>query len=135
MAGLWGKGTFVQHYVFPDGELTTPSELVTQAESVGFESRDVENLREHYALTLQHWVRRLEAHHAEAANLVGEPTYRVWRLYMSTFAHAFKAGGIGLVQMLFAKPAEGGHCELPLTRQDLYRQKHPSSNEKAWSVV
>jgi len=53
------------------------------AEEAGFEVRDVESLREHYALTLRHWVRRLEAGHAEALRHVDEPTWRVWRLYLS----------------------------------------------------
>ena len=42
--------------------------------SAGFEVRDVESLREHYALTLRHWVRRLEAGHAEALRHVDEAT-------------------------------------------------------------
>jgi cyclopropane-fatty-acyl-phospholipid synthase len=48
---------FSQHYVFPDGELVPISVSLSAAEAAGFEVRDVESLREHYALTLRNWVR------------------------------------------------------------------------------
>jgi hypothetical protein len=66
-------------------------------------------------------VRRLEAGHAEAAALVGERAYRVWRLYMAAFAHGFATARIGVVQVLLAKPDRHGVCALPLSRRDLYR--------------
>jgi cyclopropane-fatty-acyl-phospholipid synthase len=52
--------------------------------------------------------------------LVGEPTYRVWRLYMSASAYAFKTGRIGIIQSLLAKPHKDGRVELPRTRADIY---------------
>jgi cyclopropane-fatty-acyl-phospholipid synthase len=119
-AAVWKRDAFVQRYVFPDGRLLPFADVVAAAEGVGFETRDVESLREHYMKTLRHWVARLEAQAAEAIRLVGEPTYRVWRLYMSASAHAFATAGIGVVQTLFVKPdAAGGH-HLPPTRQDIY---------------
>lgn len=54
---LLGSGAFIQRYVFPDSELAPLSEVNLIAEQAGFEVRDVENLREHYALTLRHWVK------------------------------------------------------------------------------
>jgi cyclopropane-fatty-acyl-phospholipid synthase len=122
---LWQAGAFVRRYVFPDGELVTPAALLAPAEAAGFETRDLESLREHYALTLRHWVRRLEARHAEAAALVGEPTYRVWRLYMAGSAHGFATGRLGIVQALFSKADRDGSARLPLTRADLYRAEAP----------
>jgi cyclopropane-fatty-acyl-phospholipid synthase len=118
---LWKPGQFIWKYVFPDGELVPPREAITQGELAGFETRDVENLREHYALTLRQWVRRLEARHEEAVALVGEPTYRVWRLYMAASAYSFTVGRNSLIQALFSKPGPQGVSELPLTRADLYR--------------
>lgn len=118
---VWRPGAFIQRYVFPDGELVAPGELLTPAEAAGFETRDLESLREHYALTLRHWVRRLEARHAAAACRVGEGTYRVWRLYMAASARAFATGRIGVVQALFSKPDRLGASHLPLTRDDLYQ--------------
>jgi cyclopropane-fatty-acyl-phospholipid synthase len=118
---LWGEGRFVEQYVFPDGELLAPWELGRAAEQAGWEIRDAENLREHYARTLRHWVRRLEAHHDEAAAIVGEATYRVWRLYMSGSANGFAKGDLGVIQYVLSKRAPGGASRLPLTRADLYR--------------
>jgi cyclopropane-fatty-acyl-phospholipid synthase len=114
-----GAGSFVQHYVFPDGELVTVSEANLVAEGAGFEVRDVENLREHYALTLRHWVDRLEAHRDEAIRLAGEVAYRTWRLFMAVSAYQFEAGAISVNQSLLARPA-AGELDLPLTRADLY---------------
>ncbi len=121
MQRLWRQGAFIQRYVFPDGELLPPREAIRQGELAGFETRDVESLREHYALTLRHWVQRLEARRAEAVQLVGEATYRVWRLYMSASANGFATGKLALIQALFSKPDAAGNTELPLTRADLYR--------------
>lgn len=117
---LWKPGQFIWTYVFPDGELVPPSEAVAHGEAAGFETRDVENLREHYALTLRKWVCRLEARHETAAALVGEPTYRIWRLYMAASAHSFAVGRNSLIQTLFSKPDLAGASELPMTRADIY---------------
>lgn len=120
MARMWGEGTFSQRYVFPDGDIVTLGGLVTAAEAAGFESRDIENLREHYALTVGHWIRRLEAHQEAVVAAAGEPAYRVWHLYLSMAAHLFEAGDMGLAQMLLSKQAEDGTTGLPLTRRHLY---------------
>src|SRR5262249_7554888 len=48
--------TFFDRYVFPDGELTSIHKNLTLAEHAGFEVRDVESLRDHYQLTLRHWL-------------------------------------------------------------------------------
>jgi cyclopropane-fatty-acyl-phospholipid synthase len=114
-----GLGSFSQHYIFPDGELVPVSEANLIAEAAGFEVRDVENLREHYALTLRSWVRRLQEQHVEAARLVGETVYRTWRLYLSYNAVAFEAGQICVDQSLLSKPANG-KTNLPMSRADLY---------------
>lgn len=121
------KTSFIQRYVFPDGELVTPAEMLRYAEGSGLETRDLESLREHYALTLRRWVRRLEDRRDEARRLVGERTYRTWRLYMAGSARAFATGRIGVVQALFSRTREGGLCELPLTRADLYRERRPAA--------
>jgi cyclopropane-fatty-acyl-phospholipid synthase len=112
--------SFIQRYVFPDSELLSVTELTAPGERVGLELRDTESLREHYARTLRHWVRRLESNREQARRLVGNDTYRLWRLYMAGCAYTFTAGSIGIVQMLWGKPAEGGSLPLPPTRADLY---------------
>ncbi len=113
------RPTFSDRYVFPDGELVPIHIALQAAENAGFEVRDVESLREHYVLTLRHWVRRLEAHAAEARRLTDEVTYRIWRLYMAACAHRFRSGRYNLYQVLLAKP-RGGESGLPLTRADWY---------------
>ncbi|HEY6101461.1 MAG TPA: cyclopropane-fatty-acyl-phospholipid synthase family protein, partial [Anaeromyxobacter sp.] len=71
-----GRG-FIDRYVFPDGELLPIGEVVAAAERAGFEVRDLESLREHYAETLAHWLGRLEARYDEAVSLAGERRARV----------------------------------------------------------
>jgi cyclopropane-fatty-acyl-phospholipid synthase len=117
---LWRRNEFIERYVFPDARLVPAAHVIASAEQVGFELRDVESLREHYAMTLRHWVTRLEANCAEAVRLVGEDTYRVWRLYMSAGADGFASGRINIIQTLLAKPDAAGRSHLPLTRADLY---------------
>jgi cyclopropane-fatty-acyl-phospholipid synthase len=119
---IWQRGEFIDRYVFPDGELVPSATVIASAELSGFELRDVESLREHYVLTLRHWTRNLEAHRDEAVALVGEPTYRVWRLYMATATYGFRTGRIGIIQSLLAKPNADGRVELPRTREDLYAE-------------
>ncbi len=115
-----GGPSFSEAYVFPDGELVPISTTLRAAEEAGFEVRDVESLREHYALTLRQWVRRLEAHHQEALKYVDEPTYRVWRLYMSGSAYGFSMGRLNVFQSLLVKQDAQGGSGLPLTRSDWY---------------
>ena len=79
----------------------------------------VEGLRPHYAMTLRHWVERLERNHARALQFVNEATYRVWRLYMAACALEFESGRVGIYQILAAKRA-AGNLPLPLTRRRLY---------------
>lgn len=116
---ILGLGTFSQRYIFPDGELVPFSEGNLIGEVAGFEVRDVENLREYYALTLRNWVRRLEEHHAEAVSLVGKSVYRTWRLYMSCCVGSFESCQISVNQSLLAKPLDG-KVDLPMSRADLY---------------
>jgi cyclopropane-fatty-acyl-phospholipid synthase len=113
-------GSFIEQYVFPDGDIPPLPVMLAAAESAGFEIRDVENLRQHYALTLRHWLRRLEAHHNEALRFVDEATYRVWRLYVAGSAHGFRSGHIAVYQTLLAKLDPSCQMNLPLTRDDLY---------------
>jgi cyclopropane-fatty-acyl-phospholipid synthase len=110
---------FVRRYVFPDGELEPISDVLVQAEQAGFELRDVESFREHYALTLRQWVKRLEAVHDEAVKLTDEVCYRVMRIYMVGACFGFETGGYGLYQSLLFKP-DDGRTRLPLTREDWY---------------
>ena len=97
---LWRRGRFIDRYIFPDGELTPLSTRIAAAEQAGFEVLHVETLREHYVLTLRHWVRRLEHARAIVESMVGVPTYRAWRLYMAGSAHAFATGRLSVSQLV-----------------------------------
>jgi hypothetical protein len=98
--------SFSDRYVFPDGELVPISTTLRASELSGFEVRDVESLREHYALTLRHWVRRLEAHADRVRSVTDDATYRTWRLYMVGAAHGFRSGRLNVHQALLAKTAD-----------------------------
>ena len=118
--------SFIDRYVFPDGELVPLHISLGAAEASGFEVRDVESLREHYAMTLHQWVRKLEASAEKAKATTDETTYRIWRLYMSGSEHQFRCGALNLYQMLLAKPLQGD-SGMPLTRADWYGQKSLST--------
>jgi cyclopropane-fatty-acyl-phospholipid synthase len=119
---LWRRSEFIDRYVFPDFYILPLGELIAEGEKAGFETRDCENLRDHYAKTCRHWVRRLERRRDEAVAQVGELRYRVWRLYMAAGAHQHASGSNGIVQMLFAKPRRDGTTDVPLTRDDIYHR-------------
>ena len=129
---LLREGEFMRRYVFPDGELVPLALAVAAAEAAGFETRDVENLREHYVFTLREWVRRLEAREQEAIALVGPATVRTWRLYLAVSAHSFASRRISVVQHLLAKP--GPQPVVPDTRHHLYVDAHPGRTLEDRSV-
>lgn len=119
-SGELASGEFLRRYVFPDGEILPLWTHLQAAEAAGFEVRDVEDWREHYAATLRSWVARLNERFDEAVREVGEPRARLWRLYMSVSAYQFAAGHLAVHQVLLAKPDERGRVELPRSRAWIY---------------
>jgi cyclopropane-fatty-acyl-phospholipid synthase len=119
-----GKGYrvsgFMDRYVFPDGDLVSVDATLRGAEAVGFEVRDVENLREHYARTLRAWYANLETRRDEIIAATDERTYRIWKIYMAGSASNFWRGQMGLIQTLLAKTEGGGPAKIPASRRDLY---------------
>jgi cyclopropane-fatty-acyl-phospholipid synthase len=113
---LWKRDAFLDQYVFPDGRLGPLSAVIAGAELVGFETRDVESLREHYALTLRAWLKRLARSAELATSLTDARTYRTWRLYMAGSAYGFSSGRLNVVQSLFGKQEVDGTSNLPLRR-------------------
>jgi cyclopropane-fatty-acyl-phospholipid synthase len=104
--------SFIDRYVFPDGELATLGEVLETAEAAGFEVRDVENLRSHYDRTLRLWVENLESNANAVRQHIPEQTYRIWRLYMAGSADAFQQGNIELYQVLLgSRPARKSFVE------------------------
>ncbi|MGZ8371307.1 MAG: class I SAM-dependent methyltransferase, partial [Caulobacteraceae bacterium] len=87
-------------------------------ERLGFEVHDVENLREHFQLTLQHWEKRLYDRREEAVKLIGRDRTRLWLIYFALFAKAFERGST-LVFQTVASKRKAGSSGLPLSRGDL----------------
>jgi cyclopropane-fatty-acyl-phospholipid synthase len=114
------RQNFILRYVFPDLDLVPPDVILRAGGRAGFEVRDVENLRPHYALTLRHWLDRLNASWDRAVEEVGEPTARVYRAYLAYCSYAFRSGKNSLIHTLFAKPTTDGGVDIPPTRADIY---------------
>jgi cyclopropane-fatty-acyl-phospholipid synthase len=106
--------SFIARYIFPAGELQPLARVVSALQRRGLEVRDVESLREHYALTLRRWVANLRADRGRAVSIVGDERTRAWELYMAGAARAFATGEISVFQVLAAR-SDGPH-ELPLNR-------------------
>ena len=117
--GGFSRTSFIDRYVFPDGELEPMAGMVKALEDAGFEVRDVESLREHYALTLRAWVANLEANWDRAVALTSPGRARVWRLYMAGSALAFEGNRIGLNQVLAVRPDVRGVSGMPRARASL----------------
>jgi cyclopropane-fatty-acyl-phospholipid synthase len=105
--------SFIDRYVFPDGELHEVGTMVSMFQAHGFEVRHVESLREHYALTLRRWVDNLVKRFDEAVEEVGVERARVWRLYMAGSAVGFERHHLEIHQILNVRPADG-KSEMPL---------------------
>jgi cyclopropane-fatty-acyl-phospholipid synthase len=108
--------TFIDAYVFPDGELAPLGTTVSLLEEAGFEVRDVQALREHYARTLRAWVSNLESDWSVAVGLTSPGRARVWRLYMAASALAFEQARIGVNQVLCVKAHRDGGSDMAPTR-------------------
>jgi cyclopropane-fatty-acyl-phospholipid synthase len=111
-----GPRSFMGRYVFPDGELLDVGRVVLELEEAGFEVRDVESLREHYATTLRAWVGNLQQHWDAAVAEVGVRRARVWLLYMAASVNGFDDGGISIHQVLGVVPGPDGRSGMPSTR-------------------
>lgn len=107
---------FIDRYVFPDGELSPIGTTVARLEEAGFEVRDVEALREHYAHTLRAWVANLEAAWPAAVAATSDGRARVWRLYMAASAVSFHRNRIGVNQVLAVRTPDDGASGMPATR-------------------
>ncbi|HEX2130276.1 MAG TPA: cyclopropane-fatty-acyl-phospholipid synthase family protein [Actinophytocola sp.] len=106
-------GGFLNRYVFPDGELESPGHLVSAMHDNGFEVRHEENLREHYASTLQAWCANLDTHWDDAVREVGTARARVWRLYLAGSRLGFERNTVQLHQILGVR-LDGTHSHMPL---------------------
>jgi cyclopropane-fatty-acyl-phospholipid synthase len=107
-------GAFIDRYIFPDGELTAPSRVVQAMHNSGFELRHSENLREHYAKTLEKWCQNLQTNWDEAVAEVGINRARIWNLYMTLSQIGFESNSIQIHQFLGANNNSVGASNFPL---------------------
>jgi len=110
----------ITRFIFPGGELDTIGMTVTNMGRLGFEVLDVEDMREHFELTLREWTARLYARREEAYALAGQARSRLWMIYFTLFAKGFERGGT-LVYQTVAQKRRPGASGLPLDRASLYR--------------
>jgi cyclopropane-fatty-acyl-phospholipid synthase len=110
-------GQFIDRYVFPDGELTGVGTIVVAMQDAGLEVRHVENLREHYALTLQGWCQNLVDNWDEALDEVTLGRAKVWGIYMAGSRIAFERNEIELHHVLGVKTSPDGDARYPLRAQ------------------
>ncbi|HEX4903189.1 MAG TPA: cyclopropane-fatty-acyl-phospholipid synthase family protein, partial [Acidimicrobiales bacterium] len=114
--GPLDRDSFPARYVFPDGELHEVGRTVSAMQDLGFECRDVESLREHYARTLRCWVTNLERHWGRVVALVGPARARVWRLYLAGSAVGFESNRLNIHQVLAVHAAADGASGMPAVR-------------------
>jgi cyclopropane-fatty-acyl-phospholipid synthase len=112
------RNKFIRHFVFPDGELNPLTSLLQRIDRMGLEIRDVQSLREDYALTLRRWYSNLELAREEAVAEVGEQRVRVWEAYIIGSAQAFAAAEITNYHVLAQRrPAATGSPRDPEGRR------------------
>jgi len=108
---------WIQKRIFPGAYPPTLSEMAALLEPRQFSVLDVENLRLHYALTLEHWLQRFEDARERVRDMFDERFVRIWRLYLSGSLAAFRTGELHLFQVLFARDRSN---QIPWTRAYLY---------------
>jgi cyclopropane-fatty-acyl-phospholipid synthase len=117
---------FIRKHVFPGGWIPSLAEVVVEMERCGLDVLDIENLRRHYALTLDEWARRFDAQWPAIRALdpvrFDERFRRIWRVYLVGCAEMFRSPGgqTHLFQILFSKGNVGGGG-YPMTREHVYR--------------
>ncbi|HET9098559.1 MAG TPA: cyclopropane-fatty-acyl-phospholipid synthase family protein [Candidatus Saccharimonadales bacterium] len=108
---------WIDKYIFPGGYIPSVRETIHRMPTHNFQLIDYENLRIHYSMTLDEWLRRFEEHKDKVLKMYDEKFYRMWRMYLGSASAAFRYGDINLSQFVFTK---GNNNDLPLTREHLY---------------
>ena len=115
----YGAGEFIEHYVFPEGELPHIGTVLMAMQDGGLEALDVENLRRHYARTCATWADNFERNAERIRTQVDERRYRIWRIYLAGCAHAFENDWISLYQVVCGKAGRSATA-LPWSRRYMY---------------
>jgi cyclopropane-fatty-acyl-phospholipid synthase len=112
--------------IFPGTYAPTLRQVMDIFEPWELSILDVENLRPHYARTLEHWLERFEDSAGEVTAMFGPEFVRTWRLYLAGAIAGFRVGTLQLFQIVFARTA----CQrIPSTRAHLYVEGHPEGQE------
>jgi cyclopropane-fatty-acyl-phospholipid synthase len=109
---------WIDKYIFPGGYIPSVRETIDKMPTYDFQLLDYENLRIHYAMTLDEWWHRFEKHKNKVIKMYDERFYRMWRLYLASSSAAFRYGDLNLSQFVFSK---GNDNTLPLTREHIYK--------------
>jgi len=108
---------WIERRIFPGAHAPSLRESLAVLEPSDFSVLDVENLRLHYARTLEHWLLRFEAHRDEVVRRFDERFVRMWRLYLAGSIASFRTGSLQLFQVVFAR---GRSNHVPWTRAHLF---------------
>ncbi|HXJ16990.1 MAG TPA: cyclopropane-fatty-acyl-phospholipid synthase family protein [Candidatus Polarisedimenticolia bacterium] len=121
--------TWMRKRIFPGAYAPALSEVGNLFEPWNCSVLDVENLRPHYARTLEHWLSRFEASAERISQMFDSKFVRAWRLYLAGSIASFRVGSLQLFQILFA----GSNCQqMPWTRAHLYEEQQPAKKERKW---
>jgi cyclopropane-fatty-acyl-phospholipid synthase len=110
---------WIERHIFPGAYPPSLCEMMQVFEPKNFSVLDVENLRLHYAKTLEHWLQRFETAIPQVTKMADESFVRTWRLYLAGSLGAFSTGELQLFQVVFAR---GNDNDIPWTRDFLYAQ-------------
>ncbi|HTS13394.1 MAG TPA: cyclopropane-fatty-acyl-phospholipid synthase family protein [Candidatus Limnocylindrales bacterium] len=109
---------WIRKRIFPGGYTPTLVEALAMLEPLNVSVLDVEDIRIHYAWTLEHWLSRFEKSADRIADMYSPEFVRLWRFYLAGSLAAFRAGTMHLFQVLFAR----SECRsIPATRDHLYK--------------
>ena len=108
--------TWTTKYIFPGGYIPSLSEIARAAESVRLITADVETLRLHYGYTLEHWLRRTQAHKADIVKMYDERFYRMWEFYLAGSLTGFINGQMVNYQVQYIRDRNA----LPITRDYMF---------------
>lgn len=121
--------TWTRKRIFPGAHVPSLRQVTQIFEPWNFSVLDVENLRLHYAKTLEHWLERFEASAKQVLEMFGPEFVRAWRLYLAGSTVGFRVGTLQLFQIVFARSA---NQQIPWTRTHLYQQEKQESQEAKW---
>lgn len=111
---------WIERRIFPGAYPPSISEMMHIFEPNHLSILDIENLRLHYAKTLQHWLERYQANEDQILSMMGREFVRTWRLYLAGSIAAFNVGELQLFQVVFSR---SNNNELPWSRAHLYPAK------------